>query len=81
MLFHLLIFLRFLVLLYGQAQSNTVQVSIPFETTAIPICGAEPVFLSGVTKLVFHETILPDGETTYLFSHVTSPKITAMSES
>jgi hypothetical protein len=66
---------------YGQAQSNTVRVSTPFETTAIPLCGVEPVFISGILNFVFHETIRPDGESAYLFSHTNYQKITAVSES
>lgn len=66
---------------YGQAQSNTVRFSTPFETSGIPICGDKEVFLSGILNFVFHETIRPNGESAYLFSHINYQKTTAVSES
>jgi hypothetical protein len=66
---------------YGQAQSNTVRFSTPFETSGIPLCGGEEVFFSGTLNFVFHEIIRPDGESAYLFSHTNYQKITAVSES
>jgi hypothetical protein len=66
---------------YGQAQSNTIRFSTPFETSGIPICGVEEVFFSGTINFVFHETIRPNGESAYLFSHTNFQKTTAVTES
>jgi hypothetical protein len=66
---------------YGQAQTNTVRFSTPFETASDNLCGVEPIFISGTVNFVFHETIHPNGESAYLFSHTNFQKTTAVSES
>ena len=66
---------------YGQAQSNTVQFKVPFESVGLPLCGGESVVFSGTAHFVFHETIGPDGESVYTFSHMNFQRSTAVSTS
>ena len=55
---------------YGQAQSNTEQFRVPFESVGTPLCGGEEIFFSGTAHFVFHVTTGPDGESVYTFSHL-----------
>jgi hypothetical protein len=47
---------------YGQASSNTVRLSEPFEFSGIPLCGGEEVLISGTANFVFHTTVGPNGK-------------------
>lgn len=66
---------------YGQAQSNTEQFKTTFESTGTPLCGGENIFFSITMHSVFHETIGPDGESIYTFSHSNFQKARGVSES
>jgi hypothetical protein len=66
---------------YGQAQSNTIRVSTPFESSGVPLCGGEDIVFTGKINSVFHETITPDGDAVYTFSHTNFQGVTGVSES
>jgi hypothetical protein len=63
---------------YGQATSTTEQFTQPFESSGLPLCGGEEVRFSGTANFVYHETVLPGGESQITQFHMNYMHATAV---
>jgi hypothetical protein len=66
---------------YGQAETTTSTVKVPFTNDAFNPCIGEFVQLSGYAEFVFHTTLNPDGTRNLEFSHVNTEGLKGTTES
>jgi hypothetical protein len=66
---------------YGQAQTSTSTVRVPFDNVSFHVCIGEVVQSSGYAELVFHTTVNPDGTKSVNVGHVNVEGLKGTTES
>lgn len=66
---------------YGQAQTSTSTVRVPFDNVSFHPCIGEIVQSSGYAELVFHTTVNPDGTKSLSVSHVNTEGLKGTTQS
>ena len=66
---------------FGQAETSTSTIKIPFNTDPFDPCFGEIVEVSGDAEFVAHTTISPDGESTLSVKHLSTSGVTGTTES
>ena len=71
----------FVVPSFGQAETSTSTIKIPFETDPFDPCFGEIVEVSGDAEFIAHTTVNPDGESTLIVEHLSTSGVRGTTES
>jgi hypothetical protein len=66
---------------FGQAETSTSTIKIPFNTDPFDPCFGEIVEVSGNAEFVAHTTVNPDGESTLSIDHLNTNDVTGTTAS
>src|SRR5688572_22625565 len=80
-IFTILLMGTFVVPTFGQAETSTSTVKIPFNTDPFDPCLGEIVEVSGDAEFVAHTKINPDGESTLTVKHLSTSGVTGTTAS